>query len=139
MPTSSAAVQGITNVDLAGRSKNLYAVWKKMQTKGCDLEGLHDLRALRLVVRGPQGRAACYELLKEVWPGSGCHSTQAPHSMPTCRACCCSDAHAAMCAATSPAPLMALCGAGARAVAAHQRALQELHPPAQAQRLPLPA
>ena len=64
--TRSPGLQGITNVDLAGRPKNLYAVWRKMQAKGCGLEGLYDLRALRLVVRGPKGRAACYDLLKQV-------------------------------------------------------------------------
>ena len=54
----------MTNVDLVGRPKNLYAVWKKMQTKGKSLKDMYDLRALRIVVRG--GKAACYDILQKV-------------------------------------------------------------------------
>ena len=57
-------MQGMTNVDLVGRPKNLYAVWKKMQTKGKLLKDMYDLRALRIVVRG--GKAACYDILQKV-------------------------------------------------------------------------
>ena len=57
-------MQGVTNVDLVGRPKNLYAVWKKMQNKGKSLKDMYDLRALRIVVRG--GKAACYDILQKV-------------------------------------------------------------------------
>ena len=53
-------------MDLVGRPKNLYAVWKKMQTKGKSLQDMYDLRALRIVVRG--GKAACYDILQKVQP-----------------------------------------------------------------------
>lgn len=55
--------RGITNVDLVGRPKNLYSVWKKMKAKGYGLEQLYDLRALRIVVRS---KADCYWALREV-------------------------------------------------------------------------
>ncbi|KAK9784752.1 hypothetical protein WJX73_002843, partial [Symbiochloris irregularis] len=55
--------RGISNVDLVGRPKNLYSVWKKMQGKGYNLQQLYDLRALRIVVRS---KADCYWALREV-------------------------------------------------------------------------
>ena len=57
--------RGISNVDLVGRPKNLYSVWKKMQNKKYNLEQLYDLRALRIVVRS---KADCYWALREVSP-----------------------------------------------------------------------
>ena len=53
----------MSNVDLVGRPKNLYSVWRKMQAKGYGLEQLYDLRALRIVVRS---KADCYWALREV-------------------------------------------------------------------------
>ena len=63
-------MQGVTNVDLVGRPKNLYAVWKKMQNKGKSLKDMYDLRALRIVVRG--GKAACYDILQKVCASGIC-------------------------------------------------------------------
>ena len=54
--------------DIAGRSKHIYSIWKKMQRKGGGIEALYDLRAVRLLVGDV---AACYAALGVVhtlWP-----------------------------------------------------------------------
>jgi len=55
-------------VDIAGRSKHIYSIWKKMQRKGGDFSALYDIRAVRLLV---DDVAACYAALGVVhtlWP-----------------------------------------------------------------------
>jgi len=54
---------------LAGRPKNLFSVWSKMQKKGLQLEGVLDARGLRVIVAD---EAAAYAALREV------HSLWAP-------------------------------------------------------------
>lgn len=59
-----AGVQG----RIAGRSKHIFSIWKKMQRKGGDFGALHDIRALRVLV---DDVAACYAALGVVhalWP-----------------------------------------------------------------------
>ncbi|MBS0590602.1 MAG: bifunctional (p)ppGpp synthetase/guanosine-3',5'-bis(diphosphate) 3'-pyrophosphohydrolase [Proteobacteria bacterium] len=54
--------------DIAGRSKHIYSIWKKMQRKGGDFSALYDIRAARLLV---DDVAACYAALGVVhtlWP-----------------------------------------------------------------------
>jgi len=54
--------------DIAGRSKHIYSIWKKMQRKGGDFSALYDIRAVRLLV---DDVAACYAALGVVhtlWP-----------------------------------------------------------------------
>ncbi|MFT3791355.1 MAG: bifunctional (p)ppGpp synthetase/guanosine-3',5'-bis(diphosphate) 3'-pyrophosphohydrolase [Rudaea sp.] len=54
--------------DIAGRSKHIYSIWKKMQRKGGDFSALYDIRAVRLLV---DDVAACYAALGIVhtlWP-----------------------------------------------------------------------
>ena len=48
--------------DIAGRSKHIYSIWKKMQRKGGDFSALYDIRAVRLLV---DDVAACYAALGE--------------------------------------------------------------------------
>ncbi|MGY0505939.1 RelA/SpoT family protein [Luteimonas sp. e5] len=52
-------VQGI-KADIAGRPKHLYSIWRKMQRKNLPFEGLHDLRAVRVLV---EDTAECYAVL----------------------------------------------------------------------------
>ena len=54
--------------EIAGRSKHIYAIWKKMQRKGGDFGALYDIHALRVLV---DDVAACYAALGVVhtlWP-----------------------------------------------------------------------
>jgi len=54
--------------DIAGRSKHITSIWKKMQRKGGDFSALYDIRAVRLLV---DDVAACYAALGIVhtlWP-----------------------------------------------------------------------
>ncbi|HEX7914480.1 bifunctional (p)ppGpp synthetase/guanosine-3',5'-bis(diphosphate) 3'-pyrophosphohydrolase, partial [Rudaea sp.] len=54
--------------DIAGRSKHITSIWKKMQRKGGDFSALYDIRAVRLLV---DDVAACYAALGVVhtlWP-----------------------------------------------------------------------
>ena len=54
--------------DIAGRSKHIYSIWKKMQRKGGDFSALYDIRAVRLLV---DDVAACYAALgivHSLWP-----------------------------------------------------------------------
>jgi GTP pyrophosphokinase len=63
-----ALTQAGIKADIAGRSKHIYSIWKKMQRKGGDFSALYDIRALRLLV---DDVAACYAALGVVhtlWP-----------------------------------------------------------------------
>ena len=54
--------------DIAGRSKHIYSIWKKMQRKGGDFFALYDINALRVLV---DDVAACYATLgivHSLWP-----------------------------------------------------------------------
>ncbi len=56
---TECAAAGIP-VDLSGRPKHIYSIWKKMKRKGVDFEQVFDVRAVRaLVDTVPQ----CYEVL----------------------------------------------------------------------------
>ena len=54
--------QGL-HVEVQGRSKHLYSIWKKMQGKGLDIAHVFDLRALRVIV--PELRD-CYAVLSHL-------------------------------------------------------------------------
>ena len=41
---------GVTHVDLMGRPKHIYSIWKKMQKKKLDFSELYDIRAVRVLV-----------------------------------------------------------------------------------------
>ncbi|MHC9086796.1 RelA/SpoT family protein [Luteimonas sp. RIT-PG2_3] len=51
--------QGIVG-DIAGRPKHIYSIWKKMQKKDVSIDGLYDLRAVRVLV---DDIPACYAAL----------------------------------------------------------------------------
>lgn len=57
----TARVQSIApNVVVAGRVKHLWSIWRKMQRKGVGIEGIHDIRAIRVLV---DDVPACYAVL----------------------------------------------------------------------------
>ena len=51
------------HAEVQGRPKHLYSIWKKMQGKQLDFSRLHDLRALRVIVRDVR---ECYAVLARV-------------------------------------------------------------------------
>ena len=56
-------------VDVYGRPKSLYGVFRKMRKKGvADVEGVHDARAIRVIVRE---EADCYAALRAVHAAPG--------------------------------------------------------------------
>lgn len=57
---SALVVAGITHVDLAGRPKHIYSIWRKMSRKEVDFSGLYDIRAIRVLVKDV---ASCYAAL----------------------------------------------------------------------------
>lgn len=57
--SDALATHGI-DAEVAGRSKHLYSVWRKMQKKQLPFEGLHDLHAVRVLV---DTAAQCYAVL----------------------------------------------------------------------------
>ena len=55
-----ALVEHDIDGDVAGRSKHIYSIWRKMQKKDVPISELYDLRALRVLV---EDVAACYATL----------------------------------------------------------------------------
>lgn len=55
--------QGPSYVDLSGRPKNLYGVFKKMKEKEQKVDAVLDVRALRVIVKS---KTDCYEVLRQV-------------------------------------------------------------------------
>ena len=58
--------QGI-HAEVAGRSKHLYSIWRKMQKKHLPFEGLHDLRAVRVLVDTTPDCYAALGLVHASW------------------------------------------------------------------------
>ncbi|MBM5572578.1 MULTISPECIES: RelA/SpoT family protein [Deefgea] len=54
------ALAGVTHVDLMGRPKHIYSIWKKMQKKKLDFSELYDIRAVRVLVDDVKD---CYTVL----------------------------------------------------------------------------
>jgi|AntRauTorckE6833_2_1112554.scaffolds.fasta_scaffold02993_5 GTP pyrophosphokinase len=52
--------QGISGVDLQGRAKHIYSIWRKMKRKKIDFSQVYDVRAVRVLV--PEVRD-CYAVL----------------------------------------------------------------------------
>lgn len=64
---SCLATAGI-KARVEGRAKNIFSIWRKMQTKGIPLEEVHDVRAIRIIV---DDLASCYGALGIIhsrWP-----------------------------------------------------------------------
>jgi GTP pyrophosphokinase len=56
---AECAAQGIA-IEISGRPKHIYSIWKKMQRKRVDFEQIFDVRAVRVMV---ETLAQCYEVL----------------------------------------------------------------------------
>ena len=54
---------GVEYIDLSGRPKHLWGVWRKMQVKGYSAERVRDVRGLRVIVKS---REDCYLALRAV-------------------------------------------------------------------------
>lgn len=52
--------EGIVNMDISGRPKHIYSIWRKMQKKSLSFDELYDVRAVRIVVERLQD---CYAAL----------------------------------------------------------------------------
>jgi len=53
--------------DVSGRPKHIYSIYRKMQRKGGDFEALHDVRAVRILVRDVKDCYAALGLVHNVW------------------------------------------------------------------------
>ncbi|HEX6834500.1 MAG TPA: bifunctional (p)ppGpp synthetase/guanosine-3',5'-bis(diphosphate) 3'-pyrophosphohydrolase [Rudaea sp.] len=54
--------------EIAGRSKHIYSIWKKMQRKGGDFSMVYDIRAVRLLVRDVASCYAALGIVHALWP-----------------------------------------------------------------------
>jgi GTP pyrophosphokinase len=53
--------------DVTGRPKHLYSIYKKMHRKGVSFEALHDVRAVRVLVREVKDCYAALGLVHQLW------------------------------------------------------------------------
>lgn len=60
--------EGILYHDLSGRRKNYFGIYSKMMRKCKDLEEVHDLQGLRLIVRSTEDCYAALEIVHRLWP-----------------------------------------------------------------------
>src|SRR5690606_33715659 len=65
--TEALRREGI-EADVAGRPKHIYSIWRKMSRKGVDLDGLYDIRAVRLMVKDVATCYAALGLVHALWP-----------------------------------------------------------------------
>jgi GTP pyrophosphokinase len=54
--------------EIAGRSKHIYSIWKKMQRKGDDFSALYDIRAVRVLVNDVASCYAALGIVHSLWP-----------------------------------------------------------------------
>jgi len=55
-------------VEIAGRPKHIYSIWRKMSRKQVDVDGLYDIRAVRLMVKDVATCYAALGLVHALWP-----------------------------------------------------------------------
>ncbi len=60
MLKQALAEQSIGYVDISGRAKHIYSIWRKMYRKGIGFEEVYDIRAVRIIVNTDQD---CYRVL----------------------------------------------------------------------------
>ncbi len=65
--TATLKLEGI-DVDVAGRPKHIYSIWRKMSRKAVDLDGLYDIRAVRLLVKDVGQCYAALGIVHALWP-----------------------------------------------------------------------
>jgi GTP pyrophosphokinase len=61
------AKAGIT-ARVKGRAKNIFSIWRKMQSKGIALDDVHDVRAVRIVVNDLASCYASLGIIHSTWP-----------------------------------------------------------------------
>lgn len=49
--------------EIKGRTKSIYSIWRKMVKQGCDVDGVYDLFAIRIIIDADESRAkaACWQ------------------------------------------------------------------------------
>lgn len=57
---NALAEEAITAVDINGRAKHIYSIWRKMKRKGIGFSEVYDIRAVRIMVHSEQD---CYRVL----------------------------------------------------------------------------
>lgn len=58
---------GITNVEVTGRVKHIYSIWRKMQSKQLDFYDVHDVRAVRVMVPEVRDCYAALGIVHSLW------------------------------------------------------------------------
>lgn len=59
---------GYTDIEITGRSKHFYSIWRKMKETGAGFDEIYDLHALRIICAS---NAQCYEIFGHIhalWP-----------------------------------------------------------------------
>ena len=64
--STKLAKQGFA-VDVTGRAKHLYSIWRKMQSQQSDFEGVYDVIAFRCVVESVADCYACLGVIHSQW------------------------------------------------------------------------
>ncbi len=59
---------GIRVIEIAGRPKHIFSIWRKMQRKHLSFEELYDLRAVRILVDSIADCYAALGLVHSLWP-----------------------------------------------------------------------
>lgn len=54
--------------EVAGRPKHIYSIWRKMSRKDVDIDGLYDIRAVRLLVKDIPNCYAALGIVHATWP-----------------------------------------------------------------------
>jgi GTP pyrophosphokinase len=65
--TETLRREGI-EVEVAGRPKHIYSIWRKMGRKQVDVDGLYDIRAVRLMVKDVATCYAALGIVHALWP-----------------------------------------------------------------------
>ncbi len=65
--TEALQREGI-DVDIAGRPKHIYSIWRKMSRKHVSLDGLYDIRAVRVMVKDIANCYAALGIVHALWP-----------------------------------------------------------------------
>lgn len=65
--TATLSSEGI-EAEVAGRPKHIYSIWRKMSRKQVDVDGLYDIRAVRLMVKDVATCYAALGLVHALWP-----------------------------------------------------------------------
>jgi GTP pyrophosphokinase len=61
------AAAGIKGAEIYGRPKHIYSIWNKMRKKDVDFSGVHDVRALRVIVGDVKDCYTALGLIHNIW------------------------------------------------------------------------